>query len=440
MSVLATPRPIYHAPARSLSPYVAFAAVLGAMTFNMALCLVNTKVGGVGNGAIIACEIAIIAVVLLLAYPMIDTMSFLVIASAMLYLLSLTAIRVGFQGEVIQIKPLRDLLIPIAFLFLGMRAADIRRADLLVRIVGLLVVSVGLIEYAFPDRFTEIFNVAKFYIDRGSMGAAQAAQSSNLFISGMRPEGLGGRNLLPFLGDHRVSSIFLEPISAGNFGLIVFMWGLVRSLQTRRVTWDFFAVAVVMIVLSDSRFGAMFCLMAALLALMPVALGAVIAASLPAAALAVLLFLPDALSKMHVIGNGFISRLNLSGRFLAALDLQNWFGIKSPAFMPFDSGYAYAFIGVGVVGAVGFWAMLWSIEGATWQFRLFRNLTGAYYGVLLCVSNSPFTIKTASLLWFLFGVLARASAPAPAAPRRSPYRRTLPDAAGARRPAPSSTR
>jgi putative polymerase len=438
MSVLSTPRPIYHVPVRSLSPYVAFAAVLGAMTFNMVLCLVNTKVGVVGNGAIIACEIAIIAAVLLFAYPAIDTMGFLIVSSAMLYLLSLTAIRVAFQGEGLQIKPLRDLLIPIAFLFLGMRAADVRRADLLVRIAGFLVVTVGLIEYAFPDRFTEVFNIAKFYIDRGSMGASQAAQSSNLFISGMRPEGLGGRNLLPFLGDHRVSSIFLEPISAGNFGIIAFMWGLVRSLQTRRVTWDFFVVAVVMIVLSDSRFGAMFCVMAALLALMPVALGAVMAASLPAAALLALLLLPDDLSKLHVVGNGFINRLILSGRFLGALDLQNWFGVKSPEFMPFDSGYAYAFIGVGVVGAVGFWAMLWAIEGTTWQFRLFRNLTGAYYGVLLCVSNSPFTIKTASLLWFLFGVLAHASQPTPSAPRRSPYRQTFPAAAGARRPVPSS--
>jgi putative polymerase len=54
----------------------------------------------------------------------------------------------------------------------------------------------------------------------------------------MRPEGFnGGRNLLPFLGNHRVSSIFLEPASAGNFGIIVFMWALVRSLMERRIFW-----------------------------------------------------------------------------------------------------------------------------------------------------------------------------------------------------------
>ena len=53
------------APLPPLSPWTSFAVVLGAMTFNMALCFVNTKVGGVGNGAIIGCEIAVIGTVLL---------------------------------------------------------------------------------------------------------------------------------------------------------------------------------------------------------------------------------------------------------------------------------------------------------------------------------------------------------------------------------------
>ena len=54
----------------------------------------------------------------------------------------------------------------------------------------------------------------------------------------------------------------------------------------------------------------------------------------------------------------------------------------------------------------------------------------AYYGVLLCVSNSPYTIKTASLLWFLLGALSAARDPAIVSVRRLPYRRR--DWAGAR--------
>jgi len=410
------------------------------MTFNMALCFVNTKVGGVGNGAIIGCEIVVIGTVLLLSYPVIDYGRFLVVATALIYLMALAAYRTAFHGEGIQIKPVRDLLIPIAFFFFGMRAADIRLADRLVQVAAGIVVAVGLIEYAFPDRFTDLFNIARFYIDRGSMTSGQSPLSSNLFISGIRPDVLGGRNLLPFLGDHRVSSVFLEPISAGNFGIILFLWALMRSIATRRLFWGTFAAAATMIVLSDSRFGAMFCIVATGIALLPVSLGAAVAALIPAVALAALFVLPGEFEKLHVIGNGFISRLILSGHFIAALDLQNWFGLRTPDFQPFDSGYAYSFIGFGVVGVAGLWAVFWTIDGPGWQFRSFRNLVGAYYGVLLCVSNSPYTIKTASLLWFLLGVVSRVRDPAPALPRRQPYPRTVPGSRAARRPLPSSAR
>jgi putative polymerase len=254
----------------------------------------------------------------------------------------------------------------------------------------------------------------------------------------MRPDALGGRNLLPILGDHRVSSVFLEPISAGNFGIILFMWAIVRSLATGRLYWKTLAAAAIMIVLSDSRFGAMFCVVAAGIALLPPAIGAVVAGALPAVALTALIVLPEQLEKMHVVGNGFVSRLILSGHFIAALDLQNWLGVAMPDFQPFDSGYAYSFIGFGVVGALALWIVFWLIGGRGWQFRTYRNLVGAYYGVLLCVSNSPYTIKTASLLWFLLGALSAARDPAFALARQLPYRRRAPAPAFAAQPLPSS--
>jgi putative polymerase len=424
-------------PLAPLRPSVVFAVMLGAMTFHMALCFVNTKIGGVGNGAIIGCEVVIVGTVLLLSYPAIDHPRFLVVSSILLYLVLLAVLRTAFHGESVQIKPVRDLLIPVAFFFFGMRAADIRRADLLVGTAAAVVVGGGIVEYAFPDRFTELFNIARFYVERGAMNSGQSPMSSNLFISGIRPDVLGGRNLLPFLGDHRISSVFLEPISAGNFGIIVFMWALTRSLARRRMQWALFAAGATMIILSDSRFGAMFCIVATGIALLPPAVGAVVAGALPAVALTALVVLPDHLEKMHVIGNGFVSRLVLSGHFIGALDLQNWFGLETPEFQPFDSGYAYSFIGFGVAGAAVLWLVFWLIGGNGRQFRTYRNLVGAYYGVLLCVSNSPYTIKTASLLWFLLGVLSSARDPAWSPARRAMDRHGAPARAAATPPRPS---
>lgn len=405
-SALAAREPLALRPALLQPPVI---AVLAAMTFNFGLCLVNTSVGGVGNGAIIGCEIAIIFALLAYTYPTIDYFRFLVIGAAVLYLVMLAAARLVL-GEGLDVKPVRDLLIPIAFFLLGTRSGDLRTADTVVRVAALLVIVVGLFEYLMPDVFTRFFNVARFYIERGSMEAAQAQQSSNLFVSGLRPEGAaGGRNLLPFLGNHRVSSIFLEPVSAGNFGLIVFIWALVRSISERRFYWGMMLAAAVPIVLSDSRFGAYFCLFVTIIAFCPVAIRTAIVVFLPAFALIGLTVLPDQLAATYAVENGFVGRIIMSGHVLDSFQLLHWLGLKTPGFLTADSGYAYTLAGFGIAGLAAFWGIFMSLKGASPQFYLLRDLSGAYFAGLLCISNSPFTIKTGALLWFLMGVMSKVS-------------------------------
>lgn len=381
-------------------------AVLGAMLFNIVLCFLNTIVGGVGNSAVIGCEVAIILAVLLYTFPVLSYSRFLVVGSAILFLITLAAARILLGGGA-DIKPVRDLLIPVAFFLFGSMAGDLRNADRIVRAVVTIVIAVGAFEYFLPDMFTRLFNVAGFYIERGTMAFTQAQGSSNLFVSGMRPEGAGGgRGLFPILGNHRVSSIFLEPISAGNFGIVVFLWALVRSLMERRAFWGLFASAVLVIVMADSRFGANFCAFCLVLALLPAAIRTVAVAVMPVCALLALLLLPGPLSLHYGIDNGFIGRIILSGRILERFDALNWLGLKAPDFITSDSGYAYALGGFGIIGLFAFWIMLLLLKGANRHFYLMRDLAGAYFAVLLCISNSPFTIKTGALLWFLTGLLS----------------------------------
>jgi putative polymerase len=175
----------------------------------------------------------------------------------------------------------------------------------------------------------------------------------------------------------------------------------------RRIFWALFVSAAVIIVMADSRFGANFCGICLLLALLPAAIRTATVAVLPAFALLALLLLPGPLSAHYGIDNGFIGRIILSGHILERLDALNWFGLKSLAFITSDSGYAYALGGFGIVGLILFWTMLLMLKGAGGRFYLIRDLAGAYFAVLLCISNSPFTIKTGALLWFLVGVLSQ---------------------------------
>jgi putative polymerase len=397
----------YQSASRSFWRQPPVLAVFAATLFNLALCFVNTMAGGVGNSAAIACEVVIILFVLVYTFPTVTYSRLLTIGAAVLFLITLAGIR-ALLGTGIDIKPVRDLLIPVAFFMLGAAAPDLRQADRIVKTIVTIVIAVGAFEYFFPDLFTRVFNVAGFYIERGVMAVTQAQQSSDLFVSGMRPEGAsGGRGLFPVLGNHRVSSIFLEPISAGNFGIVVFVWALTRSLMERRLFWGLFVSAAVIIVMADSRFGANFCALVLVLALLPAAVRRVAVAALPAIAILGLLVLPGLLSTQYGIDNGFIGRIILSGAILERFDVLNWLGLSAPGFITSDSGYAYALGGFGIVGIALFWIALMLLKGADRPFYLIRDLAGAYFAVLLCISNSPFTIKTGALLWFLIGVVSQ---------------------------------
>jgi putative polymerase len=164
---------------------------------------------------------------------------------------------------------------------------------------------------------------------------------------------------------------------------------------------------VLIIVMSDSRFGANFCMLCLLLALLPAAVRTAGVAVLPVFALLGLVLLPGPLSAHYGVDNGFIGRIILSGRILDRFDALHWLGLQTPDFTTSDSGYAYALAGLGIVGIAIFWTMLLLVKGSNSRFYLFRDLAGAYFAVLLCISNSPFTIKTGALLWFMAGVLSR---------------------------------
>ena len=149
----------------------------------------------------------------------------------MVYTLALSVLRfanvpaAGFDPKIS-----RDLIIPITFFLLGKAVNDVKAADKVVSTATAILLSFALFEFFFLNTFLEVFGVAKYYIARGTLESSNSALniSQGLMVSGVRPADQG-RTLLSFLGDHRVSSLFLEPISLANFGALVTLWAVVRS-------------------------------------------------------------------------------------------------------------------------------------------------------------------------------------------------------------------
>jgi putative polymerase len=383
--------------------WMAIALVGAAVSFNFFLCFINTNVTAITSAAVIGSEIIINFLALGVALQSATGTMLIATTATVAFAVVLALARSVISPDVtMDIKIARDLLIPFAFFMLGCRITDLKTADLIVKICAVFVVVVGAFEYFFLDTFLHYFNVIMYYVGRGSVEMQRLELlQSNLFVSGLRPE---GRSLLPFLGDRRVSSIFLEPVSPGNFAVIIFCWSLVRAKVDGRFQLGIFMAAAFIVIMADNRFGAYLCALSTVFVLLPPRVGELVVGCLPPLILVTLLATATMLPNWP-IDDSMIGRTLSAGRVLAGFDPTDWLGLGKGAEDAFDSGYAYTISQIGLPAALALWLLLINLRSASAKFQRMKTLTGLYLSTILAVSYSPYTIKTASLLWFLLGAL-----------------------------------
>ena len=418
------------------SKWLPGALIFGAITFNALLCFVNTHVTPINNSYVIGSELIIISIALLESYRTIEPLYVLAITSIIIYAAVLALIRSNVSPQIggVDMKIARDLLIPIIFFHLGKKSCNIKFIDYMVYGATVIVLFFALFEYFFLDLYLKIFSITDYYVARGTLDAADPSLqwANGLMLSGIRPEDQGGRVLLPFLGDHRVSSLFLEPIGLGNFGCMVVFWAIARSKMERQARVWSVAAGIALIILSDGRFNAYFLGLGILILLISPRFTSPVVLALPfvlifglwlgAASAGAQDFRPT-LEGLSV--STLQDRLTYSGRLLLDFDIYNWLGMKASRSPTGDSGYAYIISNIGLIGLAVFWLWFLSLKGRSRYFYAFRNTTAAYFAVLFCLSQSQFTIKTAALLWFLLGGLSLAKDGARKAHVHQPMARRL---------------
>ena len=378
--------------ARSLY-LLAILAVFGSLLNNTFLCFVNTRMFAVRDSHVMLGELICIACALIVA---LDRkiglyMSFGVFFG---YMLVLFAFRQVFDP-----KPVRDILVPFAFYFAGLRIASPRLADFLVAAAAIFVVAFGLFEYFDVDTYLNYFNVLGYYLARGSLTLTDTfGHTKGLFISGVRAE---PRTIFPFLGLHRVSSIFLEPVSTGNFGVIVYAWALFR--KEMRLRWVTFACALTMICLADARFGLYSCIVMTMLRPFFQIIPRTVWVILPFLFLA-LLTIYGLVSGTHGGPNDISGRMNVTAHLITQLGLPVVLGVEMTDKFTADSGLAYSLTQFGIVGFIGLWALFVFAPGRTARAWNFHSMAIIYFLLLMLISNSGYSLKTGGLLWFILGV------------------------------------
>jgi len=371
--------------------------ILASVCYQAILCLLNTQVHIASRALVGASE----GLIILFCLPILARRLLLGVLILLLLTAALLTVSSLISGD-LAVKALRDLLIPLCFFWVGCNIGRPELAERALVFAIAVIISFGLFEYFFVDQFTNIFDIFGYYVSTGNLAPiTEYVRDSKLQMNGIRPEGIG-RTLFPgLLGSHRVSSVFLEPISMGNFATMCAAWGLSKDIKQSRQILFFLGAAFVMMVLSDSRFALMSVslMIVARFALKGTNVNLTILA--PFAAIALLLVMG-----IDATGRGsdsFGGRLSFSGFTLLQFDMPLLFGISGMQNFA-DQGYAYVISSFGLPVCLLFWFSLWLVKMPDDQALRFRAFIAIYLSLILCISgNSAFAFKTSAVLWFLMG-------------------------------------
>ncbi|TWI87075.1 putative polymerase [Roseibium hamelinense] len=369
-----------------------FAIIIGSLTFNFFLAFANTNLFGITDSYVILVELILIASTLALALDR-KAAPLTILAVFLGYMVFILAMR-----SELDLKAVRDILIPLAFYFAGKKLRRIEDADQIVFISAYIVVGVGLFEFLFLDTFTRFVNIFDYYVARGTLNPDDALiEGSNLFISATRFE---GRNFFPFLGNTRASSVFLEPVTMGNFGAFLCLWALFRHGMKNRFL--LFVLAFMVILLGDARFGMYVCV--AFFLVMPFyrLVPRIIWWFTPFTLILALAIYGTATDQLTWEDN-FAGRFYLSSQLLLELDTEMLFGISPEQVFLEDSGYAATLAQIGLVGVLALWTLFVFAPAGRPEGHKFKVLAIVFISLMMIVSNSFYSIKLAALFWFCAG-------------------------------------
>jgi putative polymerase len=101
--------------------------------------------------------------------------------------------------------------------------------------------------------------------------------------------------------------------------------------------------------------------------------------------------------------NDISGRILWTARLLTSLSFDGAMGVSAQKPFLSDSGYAYSINEIGIVGFIVFWGLfIFSAPADRAAWRL-RACAATYFCLLLVISDSPYSIKTAAVFWFMLG-------------------------------------
>lgn len=404
--------------------------VIAACTFNAVLCYINTR-GWlyIGNTQITICELVILASGLFSIRSHIGARAYQI--SALIFLYSMFARLINPD---LYLETLHDVAIMYIFYKLG-TLTSIETGNRTLWIAMVIAIAFGVLEWKMLPTFENLFNIWNYYVNKGLIDPDQANLSGTvLYPSGFRGTAAVRMMFAGEFGSHRISSIFLEPTGLGYFAEVAFAWCVSTACGPWWSRLALLFMSVVCFVLPDSRLGSTTCLLMLILSFVPFLRSNLAVFLMPLLAV-IALTIYGAFHEIpgvqpSLITDDFPGRLLFSGRLLGYWDLIHWMGFALSPVYTTDTGFAYQINNLGLPSTFLLLVVFARNTPRTLAAARMRAMIAIYYTTSLSIGNAVFSIKTAALLWFLYGTtnaISRAkSRLVPAAPPESSNRAIIP--------------
>jgi putative polymerase len=372
-----------------------------AVCFNAVLSIINGHVMGLERTHVIFTEVFVYAAAFTIVIVNADRkmMPWFLLT----LFITLNGLLLSAGNRAFNPKYIRDVLVIPTFIMLGMTHKSSSLARPIV-ILHTIIFAVALLEALRPESFSEIFQVLRYYVNTRDFSAGVFWNAdSNLFLSATRP----GERFFSFIDLHRLSSIFLEPVSLGNYCVIVVIlliacWremsvavrcylagstlALLIGCDGRLATLSIVIISIALIFLRklSSRWSVLY------LPMMILASAALVG------------FL-----NLGPMNDNFGGRLAASIDTLSDVSLLGLAGLDAEASDgAADSGIAYFVLTQSIVGVMIIWSAVCLLPiGRSENTRLYIHGIAMFIPLNLMVSYSFFSIKVASLIWFAYGYL-----------------------------------
>lgn len=304
----------------------------------------------------------------------------------------------------VALKYLSDVATIIVFVMLGMTLRP-RALVHAVIAVQVLVVAVAIWELLAPQSFAEAFKIRDYYVNtRGFLEDAVWSGPENLYLAAERPT---GRLIGAATGFHRASSLFLEPVSLGNWTVVVTLAiAALKPALSRGQIALLLAGNLVLLFACDGRLAfAINVLLLATWSLLPRLPRWVPPLFLPLVFLVLLAAV--AAGGLTQAGDTLEGRFRYGLDYLLRLDVPDLLGLSvKGGIVAADSGWAYMILTQSLFGLAAVWLALTlhSSPGTAAERRFIAGMA-LFMALSLPVSYSTFSIKTAAFLWALYGHL-----------------------------------